>query len=273
MELSRIYNTLNFIEDNYNRQITVKEIENISCYSYRNIQRIFKYTCNETIGSYQIRLKLEKAYKLILYTSDNLTEIAYKVGFESLPAFSKAFKKHFLITPKQAKTEKIALFKKGGINPIESEIAIKPEIVFVPQMKVYYESTKTNYVNNEIELLWDKFSQYDFPQSNVDFYGLIADEPLITDSIKCRYDACCTVQSLNTKLLTKNILGSRYARFFHNGSYSTIDETYRNIYAGWILTSQLEFSNTPIVEQYIKHSTNTDSETNYVTAILLPLKN
>ena len=90
MDLSRVYNTLDFVEANYNKQISIKELENVSCYSYRNIQRIFKYAFNETIGEYQKRLRLEKGYKRMLYTRENLTEIAFEVGFESMAAFSKA---------------------------------------------------------------------------------------------------------------------------------------------------------------------------------------
>lgn len=273
MNLRSIYNTINFIENNYNKQISIQELENVSCYSYRNIQRIFKYTCNETIGEYQTRLKLENAYKLILYSKDNLSSIAYNVGFESLSSFSKAFKKHFGFPPKQAKSDKVLLLKNFAIKATPIETQIKPEIIFIPEKKVYYQSTNTYYVNEEIELLWEEFSANNFPNSSADFFGVIADEPLITEEIKCRYDACCSLQPINKKLPSKFIFGGQYAKFIHHGSYDTIVETYKNIYAGWILTSQLEFSNTPIIEQYIHHSTNTDSEKNYVTAILLPLKN
>jgi len=272
MNLISIQNTLNFIESNYNKQIRVKDLENVSFYSYRNIQRIFKYSCNETIGSYQVRLRMENAYKLILYTRERLSQIAHEVGFESLPAFSKAFKKHFGIAPGKAKQRKELLLKKITVTPTLSENAIKPKIVFLPAVKVFYQRTITDYVNEDIELLWEKFSAHGFPENDAAYFGVIADEQLITEKIKCRYDACCTVQPLHKKLPAKNILGGRYAQFIHRGSYDSIEDTYKSIYSGWILDCKLEFSNSPIIEQYIDHSGNTDSERNYTTAILLPLK-
>lgn len=272
MDLSRIYKTVDFIEQNYNKQISVKDLENVSRYSYRNIQRIFKHLCNETIGAYQVRLRMERAYKLILYSKDNLSEIAYEVGFESLSAFSKAFKKQFGITPRQAKKEKEKLFNKLSFISIEDKRIIKPKIIYLPQVKVYYQSVYTDYINEEIELLWEKFASNNFPENNTQYFGVIADEPLITEKIKCRYDACCTLQPLNKKFPTKNLLGGKYAQFIHHGSYNSIEETYKNIYSGWILTCKLEFGNSPIIEQYIQNSSNTDSEKDYVTAILLPLK-
>jgi AraC family transcriptional regulator len=272
MDLSRIYKTVDFIEQNYNKQISVKELENISCYSYRNIQRIFKYSFNETIGAYQIRLRLERAYKLILYSKSSFSEIAYEVGFESLSAFSKAFKKQYGFSPKQAKNEKLCLFNKLSIAAANCDEIIQPSIIFLPEVKVYYQSIFTNYVNKEINLLWDGLTSSYPSDSSIQFYGVIADESLITEEIKCRYDACSTDQRLEHKLNSKNILGRKYAKFIHLGSYATIEKTYEQIYSGWILTCELEFDNSPFIEQYIKHSGNTSTEIDYITAILLPLK-
>ncbi len=118
VNLDCIFKTIHFIEENYNKTISPKELESISLYSYRNIQRIFKYMCGETIGSYQQRLKVENAYKLILYTQTPFSDIAFSVGFESLAAFSKAFKLRFGISPKEARHNKPDLFEKKGISPI-----------------------------------------------------------------------------------------------------------------------------------------------------------
>lgn len=271
MELLRIQNTLNFIQENYNKPISIADLEDISCCSYRNLQRIIKYSCGETIGAYQVRLKLENAYKLILYTKDNLSDIAIKVGFESVSAFSKSFKKQFKITPREARQKREELLKKSALMVSPSESQLTAEIVYLPKTKVVYQSTRTNYVNNEIEALWDSFAANEFPQSHIDYYGVIADEPLITEHIICRYDACCTLQPLNKKFSSKTIFGRKYAKFIHRGDYSTIDDTYKAIYTGWILASRLEFDNSPIIEHYVSHSTNAVSESEYLTEILLPL--
>lgn len=43
--LNCVYNTLSFIEKNYDQLISIEQLEDISHYSYRNIQRIYRYTC------------------------------------------------------------------------------------------------------------------------------------------------------------------------------------------------------------------------------------
>lgn len=267
-----VYNTINFIENNYDQAISIKELEAVSNYSYRNIQRIFRYTCGETIGAYQKKLRVENAYKLMLYTKESISSIALKVGFANLASFSKAFKQYFNCSPKEAKSGKKLLFNKADIVPVESFAALKPGIIYLPPTAVFYQSAFIPYENEQIELLWHHFLQHEFPVTGTAYYGVIADEPLIKEELNCRYDACSSAMAMHKKLPSKKILGGRYAEFIHNGKYETIEETYKGIYSGWILESDLEFAHTPIIERYLKHPGNTDLEEDQVTSILLPLK-
>lgn len=270
--LNCIYRVINFMEKNYDQPVSVKELEEISNYSYRNIQRIFKYSCGETIGAFQQRLKVENAYKRILYTQENLTTIAIEVGFANIASFSKAFKQHFGISPKAARLGKEQLLCEDEIIPVTSDVLLEPEIVFLKPMQVYYQSIKTYYNNEEIEVLWENFMQNGFPDSGTEYFGVIADEPLIKTEINCRYDACSSTQSINKKLPSKAIFGGKYARFTHTGSYETIDETYTKIYSRWIFNSGLEFSHSPIIEKYERHIEQEDNQEEQLTYILLPLK-
>lgn len=269
--LSCVYSTLDLIEKNYDQVISIEALENASNYSYRNIQRIFKYTCGETIGSYQKRLRLEHAYKMILYTNHSLSSIALKVGFANLASFSKAFKQQFHIAPKEAKLQKVPLLAKANILPVETAQLLQPEIVYVNPIKVYYKTAFIDYVEEEIELIWENFMQHEFPKYGNEFYGLVADEPLIKENLACKYDTCSSIQSTTEKLPSKTIGGGRYAQFIHLGPYHTIEDTYSHIYSGWILTTKLKFGHSPAIEKYIKHPDNTTSEEEQITYIWLPI--
>ena len=270
--LNCIYKVINFIEKNYDQQISVKDLEEISHYSYRNIQRIFKYSCGETIGAFQQRLKVENAYKRILYTQESLTSIGVEVGFSSIASFSKAFKQHFGISPKEAKQSKQQLLCGQDLIPVTSDILLEPEIVYLKPIQVYYQSIQTYYNNEEIEWLWDSFMHNEFPDSDAGYFGVIADEPLIKTEINCRYDACSTIQAQNKKLPSKPILGGKYARFIHSGTYETIEDTYTKIYSRWIFNSGLEFSHSPIIEKYERYAEDMKGQEKQLTYILLPLK-
>lgn len=269
--LNCVYNTISLIEKNYDQVISIEELEEVSHYSYRNIQRIFKYTCGETVGAYQKRLRVENAYKMMLYTRDNISSIALKVGFANLASFSKAFKQHFGIAPKEAKFQKNPLLAKSEIFPVEAAELIKPEIVYLPPVTVYYGTAFINYIDEEVEALWDKFMKNEFPERGNEFYGIIADEPLIRENLNCRYDTCSSMQARNTRLPSKIIGGGKYAQFTHPGAYETIEDTYTKIYSGWILGAGLEFGPSPVIEKYLKHPDNTTSVEEQLTYILLPL--
>lgn len=104
-ELNRIQKTIAYIEENFAREITSGEIEDIACYSYRNFQRVFMKLFGETLSGFQKRLRLENAYKKLLYTTEKISSIALEVGYYNLQSFSKAFHKEYGISPQ--KHEKI----------------------------------------------------------------------------------------------------------------------------------------------------------------------
>lgn len=268
--LKRIHATQNFIETHYNKSISISELENISCYSYRNLQRIFFSLFHETIGAYQTRLKVENGYKKLLYSKKQISDIAIEVGFSDLQSFSKTFKKHFSLSPSLARTQKETLFISNDLI-VSVPYNLEPEIVFIPKTGVNYSSCRTSYINPEIENLWATFLENDFPETGADYFGVISDDLIITEITKCNYDACIASDSINTNLPTKHIFGGNYAKFIHHGGYDTIEDTYQQIYGGWFLGNHLEFSHTPIIEHYIKHDSNTSSEEDFVTAILIPL--
>lgn len=95
MSLEKVQHIIKYIEEHYNQDISIQKLEQLSNYSYRNVQRVFKKIFNESLGAFQKRLKLKNAYKKLIYTLDPITDVAYSVGFDSLQSFSKSFKKQF----------------------------------------------------------------------------------------------------------------------------------------------------------------------------------
>lgn len=268
--LKHIYNTRNYIEMHYNQIISINSLEDISCYSYRNLQRIFYSLFKETIGAYQTRLKVENGYKKLIYSNEQISEIALEVGFSDVQSFSKTFKKHFNYAPSLARNQKELLLNDVPLIPNIS-CTLNPEISVIPETTVYYLSCKTPYINPEIEQLWETLLENKFPETSTDFYGVITDDILITDKINCTYEACVATTAILKNLPKKQIFGGKYARFFHHGSYDTLEDTYQQIFGGWFLNNTFELSHLPVVEQYVKNSDNCSNESQYLTAIYIPL--
>ncbi|PWK16083.1 AraC family transcriptional regulator [Arcicella aurantiaca] len=272
MDLEQIQHIVKYVEDNFHRNIPIEELEDIGCYSYRNLQRVFQNIFEETLGAFQKRLKLENGYKKLIYTSDIVTDIAFSVGFESLQAFTKSFKKQFQISPTEARNNKLKIFE-SFLHDVQNKPLIQPEIVYLNPIQIYYQSIKTsNYNNYEIEKHWDKIDQIFHKNNRVSYYGIIVDQPLITIEKHCRYEACVTEYPNDKSYLTKEILGRKYAKYIHKGDYEQIEDTYRMIYKDWLLKAKLEFDSSPVIEHYLIHDFDTDEKDSLITEILFPLK-
>lgn len=268
MSFHQIIKVIKYIEDHFDEEITAEEIENVSHYSYRNIQRVFKNLFKENIISFQRRLRLENAYKKIIYTDEVITDIAINVGYSNIQSFSKAFHKQFSISPTEARVKKENLFS-TFINSEFQEIEHKT--VYKEPVKIFYKSIKTpNYKNNEINLLWEEIEDKQ-EISHYESYGIIVDQPLITKHEHCRYEAGTNIPTNSTeKWASKEIFGGKYLEFIHFGSFETIENTYRSIYQFWLNNPRIKFAEKPVIEQYFVSDENEDL---YKTYIYFPLKN
>ncbi|NRB46588.1 MAG: AraC family transcriptional regulator [Saprospiraceae bacterium] len=270
MTLEHIYNTQSYIQEYYNQPLSIAQLEQISCYSYRNLQRIFKSVYGETLGAYQSRLKCDHAFKKILFSKAAIADIALEVGYADLQALRKAFKKRYGFPPSEARQNRTALLL-DDLPAIALQPAPKPELIFLESQQIYYLSKRTAYETWEIDELWDELLASEFQEGELRYFGILNDEPLITDDIHCRYDAAITQADLDQKLPHKLLSGGTYARFEHQGSYDHIEATYDSIFRDWILQTELEISSEPIIEQYLVTEEHTDDPNEYLTYILIPL--
>jgi YesN/AraC family two-component response regulator len=67
--------------------------------SRANLHRKMKQMTGITASDFLRNLRMEQAARLLSEQKVNITQVAYSVGFSSLPYFSTAFKKHFGISP------------------------------------------------------------------------------------------------------------------------------------------------------------------------------
>ncbi|MFZ4930319.1 AraC family transcriptional regulator [Chryseobacterium sp. Mn2064] len=257
-----IQKIVDHIETNFDREITAHEIELLSHYSYRNFQRVFFKIFNETVSGFQKRLKLENSYKKLIYTEDKISEIAWQVGYDNIQSFSKAFKKQFSVSPVEARKQKQDVFRQfieNGSPNLKFEIKYKDEVI------VYCKFIKTkDYHNAEIDALWKEIEPEDEIFESA--YGIIHDQPLITNRFHCRYGAAVTYDNDLKGFLKKEIFGRKYVKFTHYGLYEHILGTYRSFYRFWLSEQSLLLDNSDVIEEY----TETESGEK-VTHIYFPL--
>ena len=274
----RLQQVRDYLRVSFANTIAVETLETRSHFSYRNLQRIFKAVYGETIGAYVTRLKVESCAKLLLFSKTNITEIAYEVGYSDVQALSKSFKKHFGISPSVYRERKEVLVSKTKNEAPEMSF-IEDRVEVLPTKRVIYVTYKGAYDSNELEDIWTTMDQMasdeNIDMTTAESFGIIWDEPIITETIKCNYDACITISEKTINLKKhhiKEVSSSKYAVFTHIGSYKTIGETYNKIFGQWIFQTEKEIGITPFLEFYRKHSLHTNDENAYETEIFVPLK-
>jgi AraC-like DNA-binding protein len=81
-----------FIEENYQRAVSIDEISHLTHLSKAAFCRYFKKMTRLTFTEFLNQYRIEQA-KRLLKTDKNITETCYQCGFESLSYFNRIFKK------------------------------------------------------------------------------------------------------------------------------------------------------------------------------------
>lgn len=88
-----IENLTFWIKDNFDKNITLKDMAKYISVSERTLIRKFKKSTGELPNSYIQKLRVQKAKDLLINTADSFEYIAYLVGYSNPPAFRQVFKK------------------------------------------------------------------------------------------------------------------------------------------------------------------------------------
>lgn len=100
---------IDFIQDHYQENLNLDVLASNLNVSKYHLHRVFKQSTGRTPTEYIHDIRLERAKWLIQSQNIDLTTIAYRVGYQSLSTFRRAFKKHYRQNPID--------FKKEYFNP------------------------------------------------------------------------------------------------------------------------------------------------------------
>lgn len=90
---------LEFLNDNYNEDLTMEQIASFTGRSLATFKRDFKKISNLTPQKWLIKKRLEMAYIKLKEEKKKVLEVCMEVGFKNLSHFSTAFKKQYGIPP------------------------------------------------------------------------------------------------------------------------------------------------------------------------------
>ncbi|MCI2106234.1 MAG: helix-turn-helix transcriptional regulator [Intestinimonas sp.] len=99
--LKKFHAILRKIDIDYAEKITVHELAESANITVYYFCRVFKETTGKTFTAYLNELRLEKSINYLLEGNLNITEIALKIGFDSVNYYSRLFRRNYHVSPKK----------------------------------------------------------------------------------------------------------------------------------------------------------------------------
>ena len=97
--------TEDYIENNIDEKILIDDLADYVSISRFHFHRIFKEYTGESIHQFISRVKIERSAMFMLVRKDlTITEIAYRYGYSESSSYTRAFKRHFKMSPRTFKT-------------------------------------------------------------------------------------------------------------------------------------------------------------------------
>lgn len=98
---------LNFIEQNYTRNITPEDVAQCCNLNRSYLGKIFKEIMNSTIQDFLIKYRLNKACEMMKNKDIKLKDVAEANGYPNQFYFSKMFKKEYHMTPREWRSKNL----------------------------------------------------------------------------------------------------------------------------------------------------------------------
>lgn len=108
----RINKVNEYISRNYTEKISLADVAEHVFMSREYFSRFFSKIMKKSFFEFLNEYRIAKACRLLIDTDENINEICYSVGFESVPFFYRQFKKFKSCQPKQYRLNHVSAFSK-----------------------------------------------------------------------------------------------------------------------------------------------------------------
>jgi len=97
----RVVKIYEYINSHYKEPIHLEELAELVGMTPVALSRFYKLRTGKTVTDYIITIRLGNATRLLVDTTDSITEICYQCGFNNLSNFNRIFRKKKGCTPKE----------------------------------------------------------------------------------------------------------------------------------------------------------------------------
>jgi AraC family transcriptional regulator len=279
---SKVKDVITYIQNNLDKDLNVRILAEKSNISFYHFHRILKAGLGIPLGTYVNHLRLETAAKAIKNTNENISDIATKIGYSDLSAFSKSFAREFGLSPSDYR-----LCRESSINchidlhydkeAIE-KYHLKPKIKIIPSRRVAFIRVKGIYGGAEVDATWQILQHFAMTNRiigwNPEIFSIYYDDPEVTGAENCVYEICITLRKEvipSDPVKIKEVDGGKYLVFRYKGPYEKLWEVYDYLFKNHLLLlEEHTLRDAPMHERYVRYSERTRPE-NLITDIYIPI--
>lgn len=285
--IKSINNAIEYIENNLDSTLNIDEIAKVACTSRYHFQHLFHAVTGFTLTEYIRNRRLTLAGEELSFKNSKIIDIAFKYGYESPDAFTKAFQRLHGTTPSALKKGNVRL---KSFSKLSFQISIRGEcemiyrIVEKQQFKVFGVDFLTTIVEDacytEIpefcDKIWEDGTHYKinkilgYPRMHMlhgihyDFKG--------DGSRRYMMGWEVTEKDVPQEFNILDIPACTWAVFEGKGGMPqklAIQDVWRSIYLEWFPSSGFEQVEGPCMEKYFW---NDDQYDNYTCEVWIPVK-
>ncbi|MFJ7829180.1 effector binding domain-containing protein [Peribacillus sp. NPDC097206] len=280
-----IQKALDYIEEHLIDDLTIENISSQANASAFHFQRTFTILTDISVGEYIRRRRLTLAAQELVSTNGKVIDVAYKYGYDTPEAFSKAFRRQHGVPPSEARKYmgKLTFYERlviqvllKGAEPMKYNIVERDSFRVVGIKREFSLENEENLIG--IPKLWDEVNS-DGTSNRLGklnngrikgLLGICVDSPedernSIDYWVATEYDG-----SVPNDYSGLTIPASKWVVFEVNGPMpEAMQKVWKHIFSEWFPASGHEHAGTPEMEVYVEDDA---SATDYYSEIWIPIK-
>ncbi|MGE7781208.1 AraC family transcriptional regulator [Peribacillus sp. NPDC097264] len=280
-----IQKALDYIEEHLIDDLTIENISSQANASAFHFQRTFTILTDISVGEYTRRRRLTLAAQELVSTNGKVIDVAYKYGYDTPEAFSKAFRRQHGVPPSEARKYmgKLTFYERlviqvllKGAEPMKYNIVERDSFRVVGIKREFSLENEENLIG--IPKLWDEVN-LDGTSNRLGklnngrikgLLGICVDSPedernSIDYWVATEYDG-----SVPKDYSGLTIPASKWVVFEVNGPMpEAMQKVWKHIFSEWFPASGHEHAGTPEMEVYVEDDA---SAADYYSEIWIPIK-
>ena len=112
----RVHVARAYIDEHYAADIALADVAAASNISSSRLSGLFKKDIGSSVMAYRNELRLVKAAQLLLHSNLRIADIGDRVGYSEQAFFSRIFRKHLGMSPRQYRTH-MPVNQAASLNP------------------------------------------------------------------------------------------------------------------------------------------------------------